>query len=87
MKKIALTIGFISLISFSYNTNNYRNKAYQALQVQEVLREELFYMYLKEGTIEAESRYVDAKYVEDLLKEIMQDGTKVENKIQTEYDN
>ena len=85
MNKILLTIGFISLISFSYNYN-YRNKAYQALQVQEVLREELFYMYLKEGTIEAESRYVDAKYVEELLKEIVQDGTRVENKIQTEYD-
>ena len=28
-------------------------------------------MYLSEGTIEAESRYVDAKYVESLLQEII----------------
>ena len=71
MKKVIIAIGVIALFSFNNKTNNNKEIAYQAIQVQEVLREELFNMYLKEGTIDAESRYIDAKYVESLLQEII----------------
>ena len=71
MKKIILTVGILALFSFNENEPKYKEKAFEALQVQEVLREELFNIYLQQGTLEAESRYVDAKYVESLLKEIL----------------
>jgi len=71
MKKIILTVGILALFSFNNKTNNNKEIAYQAIQVQKVLKEELFNMYLSEGTLEAESRYVDAKYVESLLQEII----------------
>lgn len=71
MKKVIIAIGVIALFSFNNKTNNNKEIAYQAIQVQQVLKEELFNMYLIEGTIQAESRYVDAKYVESLLQEII----------------
>ncbi len=71
MKKVIIAIGVLTLFSFNNKTNNNKEIAYQAIQVQQVLREELFNMYLSEGTLEAESRYVDAKYVESLLQEII----------------
>ena len=71
MKKIIIPIALIALLSFDKQQQSYKDKAFQAIQVQQVLKEELFEIYLNEGSIEAESRYVDAKYVESLLKEIL----------------
>ncbi len=63
----------ITLLSFETVINNSKEIAYQAIQVQSVLREDLYWIYIKNPTLENESNYTDAKYVEDLLLKIVKE--------------
>ena len=63
----------MTLLSFKTLTNSSKEIAFQAVQVQSVLREDLYWIYIKNPTLENESNYVDAKYVEDLLLKIVKE--------------
>ena len=63
----------MTLLSFKTLINSSKEKAFQAVQVQSVLREDLYWIYIKNPTLENESNYVDAKYVEDLLLKIVKE--------------
>ena len=64
----------MTLLSFKTLINSSKEIAFQAVQVQSVLREDLYWIYIKNPTLENESNYVDAKYVEDLLLKIVKDN-------------
>ena len=64
----------MTLLSFKTLINSSKEIAFQAVQVQSVLREDLYWIYIKNPTLENESNYVDAKYVEDLLLKIVKEG-------------
>ena len=63
----------MTLLSFKTLINSSKEIAFQAVQVQSVLREDLYWIYIKNPTLENESNYVDAKYVEDLLLKIVKE--------------
>ena len=73
MKKIISLMVLITLLSFETVINNSKEIAYQAIQVQSVLREDLYWIYIKNPTLENESNYTDAKYVEGLLLKIVKE--------------
>jgi hypothetical protein len=73
MKKIIIAASFLCLLSFNTKTDTVKNKIFQATQVQTTLREELYWIYIDNPTLENKSNHVDALYVETLLKEILND--------------
>ena len=71
MKKIISLMVLITLLSFKTGINNSKEIAYQAIQVQSVLRKDLHQIYIENPTLENESNFIDAKYVEGLLLKIV----------------
>ena len=69
MKKVIISIATILLLSFTYSNNNKENLS-EAIRVQNILVEELEYIYKKDGTLVNESNLVDAKYVLQNLNKI-----------------
>ena len=69
MKKIIISIATVLLLSFTYSNNNKENLN-EAIRVQNILIEELEYIYEKDGTLVNESNLVDAKYVLQNLNKI-----------------
>ena len=69
----------MTLLSFKTLTNSCKEIAFQAVQVQSVLREDLYWIYIKNPTLENESNYTDAKYVEDLLLKIVKEDNSTDN--------
>tara|TARA_Y100000385_G_scaffold202620_1_gene209926 strand:- start:28 stop:393 length:366 start_codon:yes stop_codon:yes gene_type:complete len=60
-------------MSFKTLTNTSKEIAFQAIQVQSVLREDLHQIYIENPTLENESNFIDAKYVEGLLLKIVKE--------------
>tara|TARA_B100000927_G_scaffold14007_1_gene11045 strand:- start:62 stop:277 length:216 start_codon:yes stop_codon:yes gene_type:complete len=69
MKKIIISVTTILLLSFTYSNNNKENLS-EAIRVQNILIEELEYIYKKDGTLVNKSNLVDAKYVLQNLNKI-----------------
>ena len=74
LKKIILPTLLLTLFSFNSIDRSPKEIAFQAVQVQSILREELYWIYINNPTLENESNYVDAKYVEGLLLKIVNDN-------------
>ena len=73
VKIITFSILLFSLMSFKTVANTSKEIAYQAIQVQSVLREDLHQIYIENPTLENESNFIDAKYVEGLLLKIVKE--------------
>ena len=73
VKIITFSILLFSLMSFKTLTNTSKEIAFQAIQVQSVLREDLHQIYVENPTLENESNFIDAKYVEGLLLKIVKE--------------
>jgi ATP-dependent protease HslVU (ClpYQ) ATPase subunit len=73
MRKLIVLIVFICLQSF-HNKTSTRETAFQAVQVQSYLREDLYWVFIDNPSLENESNYIDAKYVESLLNKIVNDS-------------
>ena len=71
----------MTLLSFKTLTNSSKEIAFQAVQVQSVLREDLYWIYIKNPTLENESNYTDAKYVEGLLLKILKEDNSSDKQI------
>ena len=69
MKKIIISVTTILLLSFTYSNNNKENLS-EAIRVQNILIEELEYIYKKDGTLVNKSNLVVAKYVLQNLNKI-----------------